>query len=130
MKNWIGLRFGKLTVLEQKRENNRTYCYCECECDNKLWIRADSLSSGKTISCGCCNKENNYVKAKDIKGMKSGRLAAIELTDRRDSKGCAIWKCKCECGNIVYLAENIIMNKKSKSCGCLSKEKMGGSDRI
>ena len=118
MKNLIGLRFDKLKVLEQKRENNRTYCYCECDCGNKLWIRADSLKSGKTRSCGCSYNKRYF----DIKGKKFGRLTALEPCFDRKNHTSMVWKCQCECGNIVYVSQKLLESGKTRSCGCLKRE--------
>lgn len=53
----IGKKFWMLTVIDVKREKNKTYCLCECECGNTKWIRSDAIKSGKSTSCGC----NQYV---------------------------------------------------------------------
>lgn len=116
----IGDIIGKLTVLDRKRENNRTYCYCKCECGNKTWIRADTLKIVR--SCGCLSKETQF-KSKDITGQRFGRLTAIEQTDQRDkNNGCVIWKCKCDCGNTIYASERFLNNGSISSCGCLGTE--------
>lgn len=119
MKDYKGLKFGKLTVLDQKRENKRTYCYCKCECGNKLWVRLDSLRSGNTISCGCYNKENNYKNPIDITGKKFVRLIAIKPTENKDKdNGSIIWECKCSCGNTCYVPVYLLLKGGVKSCGC------------
>lgn len=56
----IGQKFGRLRILEvitKKEDKNRKYYKCKCECGNVVIIRADSLKSGKTQSCGCLQKE-------------------------------------------------------------------------
>lgn len=122
-KDLTSTKVGKLTLLKRKRENGRTYYYCRCECGNEKWIRADSLTSGKIISCGCYNKENNYKKSKDIKGNRYGRLTAIEPIGKKDKyNGSIIWKCKCDCGNIVFVSESTLKKGTVRSCGCLRKE--------
>ena len=122
MKDYKGLTFGKLTVLDQKRENKRTYLYCQCECGNKKWIRLDSLKNG-TVSCGCYNKENNYKKPVDITGKKFGRLIAIKPTENKDKdNGSIIWECKCSCGNTCYVPMYLLLKGRVKSCGCYAKD--------
>ena len=86
MNNNIGKKFGMLTILEQKRENNRTYYLCRCDCGVEKWIRADTLKQG-TISCGCYNKKNNLKKAEDITNKVFGRLTALEPTNKKSSNG-------------------------------------------
>ena len=118
-KDLTGSKIGKLTVLERKRQDNRTYYLCLCECGNKKWIRADRLTNAK--SCGCLSKEMQF-KGNNIKGRKFGRLKAIKETERRDSNGSVIWQCQCECGNITYVSYKHLVGKQILSCGCLSKE--------
>lgn len=50
-----GQKIGRLTVLQRKREDNRTWYYCKCDCNTKIWLRADVLS--KATSCGCIRAE-------------------------------------------------------------------------
>jgi hypothetical protein len=55
-RNLAGSKYGKLTVEDNyKIENDITYWLCKCECGNKLWVRAYSLISNNTQSCGCIN---------------------------------------------------------------------------
>lgn len=58
--NYSGQQFGKLTVLSQYRHSRfRDYEWlCKCECGRQKWIRACSLVSGDTQSCGCSQYEN------------------------------------------------------------------------
>lgn len=115
-----GQIIGRLTILERKRENNRTYYYCKCDCGNELWIRADSLKTTK--SCGCLAKENQF-QAKDISNKQFGRLKALAPTEERDkNNGSVIWECLCDCGNIYYVSEHNLTRNGVQSCGCLGKE--------
>lgn len=111
----IGDKIGMFTLLEKKRENNRTYYFCKCECGNEKWIRSDCI--GSTISCGCYNKIKDR---KDITNKKYGRLVAIKSTEKVRDKS-VVWEFKCECGNTVYYTVKEVKHKKS--CGCLRKEK-------
>lgn len=113
----IGERVGQLTLLERKRENNRTYFLCKCDCGNTKWIRVDSLKSIK--SCGCLTK----FKPKDLRGKKFGRLTAIAPTNKRDITGSVIWNCKCSCGNCKEVSSKHLLMGKVLSCGCLGREK-------
>lgn len=125
MKN-IGKKFGRLTVLSiDKIVNKRKYYLCKCECGNIKSIRSDSLTSGKTQSCGCLNKEVSRGKTfnrKDITGQKFGRLTALYRTEKTDDNYTSYWMCQCECGNKVEVRINHLTTGKTKSCGCLSRE--------
>ena len=119
----VGDKIGMLALLEKKRENKRTYFWCKCDCGTEKWIRADSIGIGKTVSCGCYNAKNNSYKPKELKGKKFGRLVALEPTAERDKFNSAvIWECKCDCGNIAFVAEHNLSRGDIKSCGCLGKE--------
>ena len=61
-KNLIGQKFNRLTVVE--RAENYTIAkqvhsawLCVCDCGNTITVRASSLRSNHTKSCGCFNKE-------------------------------------------------------------------------
>ena len=117
----VGDRVGKLTLLERKRENNRTYFLCKCDCGTEKWIRADCL--GPTISCGCYNKEKNLYKEKNLIGEKFGRLTVIEKTEKRTENGVIIWLCKCSCGNYKEVSGRDLKDGFVSSCGCLATER-------
>ncbi len=53
----------------------------------------------------------------DIKGMRSGKLVAVEF-GYVDKSGKAYWLCKCDCGNECYVNASYIKNNVVKSCGC------------
>lgn len=60
-------------------------------------------------------------KFKDLTHQKFGRLLVLEKTDMRDHRY-IIYKCKCDCGNIIYVNGNKLRSGHTKSCGCYRKE--------
>ena len=55
-----GKKFGKLEVIGVHDTGSRkTYYVCQCDCGNVKVVRADSLISGATKSCGCIKKERD-----------------------------------------------------------------------
>ena len=82
-KNLTGLKFGRLTVLEQtgsrigKNGKSLIFWKCLCECGNIVEVYAGSLTSGLTTSCGCLQKE----KAKE-NGLKYKRKNIYDLTQK------------------------------------------------
>ena len=59
-KDLTGMRFSRLTVLNKtdKRDiKGSIYWHCRCDCGNEKDITEDSLTNGKTVSCGCKRKE-------------------------------------------------------------------------
>lgn len=59
----------------------------------------------------------------DITGHKYNRLTVLEKTDKKQGSG-YLFKCQCDCGNIVYVTSNNLRNNHTKSCGCLAAEKL------
>lgn len=57
----------------------------------------------------------------NIAGNIYGRLTAIEIYPAPRSKR-AVWKCRCECGNITYVSISDLKCGKTRSCGCLRIE--------
>lgn len=51
--NLIGQKFGKLTVIDKCKENNKSYWICKCDCGNIIKVDTYRLQSGHTKSCGC-----------------------------------------------------------------------------
>lgn len=72
-------------------------------------------------------KNDQYLKISghhqylDITGQKYGRLTVISFHSRE--KSYTKWLCKCECGNQTITAMNYLRTGKTKSCGCICKEK-------
>lgn len=57
----------------------------------------------------------------DLTGQKFGRLTVIK---RDFSKKRTAWLCKCECGKEKVVISNDLRSGKTKSCGCLQKERV------
>ena len=60
-------------------------------------------------------------KARDLSGMKSGRLDVIRPI-RRGDDGHTLWLCKCSCGKEKEIVSNSLTRLKPvQSCGCMNK---------
>lgn len=58
--NIIGRKFGRLTVIEECKERDKSVGIiykCKCDCGKFINISGNSIRSGKTKSCGCLRKE-------------------------------------------------------------------------
>jgi hypothetical protein len=57
--NLVGMRFGKLTVLEQtnKRYDGSIVWKCKCDCGNIRELNTKVLTRKNTQSCGCLQRE-------------------------------------------------------------------------
>lgn len=55
--DWVGKRFGKLTVLEYAGRRNGAHRWkCKCDCGNITTVWQSNLKNGHTTSCGCLVK--------------------------------------------------------------------------
>lgn len=59
---------------------------------------------------------------RNLKGKKFGKLTVLESTDKRQDS-CIVWKCQCDCGNIVEVSSKRLINGINMSCGCYQKER-------
>lgn len=57
-------------------------------------------------------------------GKKFGKLTVIEQLNTRDKHGYPIYKCVCDCGNVVHVNSNKLKTHNTKSCGCLKFERL------
>lgn len=116
-----GKTFGRLTVIKHLKIKNRTMCLCKCSCGNTKNINASDLRSGRSKSCGCFQRERASEANKlDLTGRRFGRLKVLFYSghigvDRQ-------WKCKCDCGNVTDVRTSVLLQGKTKSCGCLVSE--------
>ena len=62
------------------------------------------------------------MKANDLIGRKFGRLKVLDR-EKSDTRGNAMWKCECDCGNTTVICGYNLLNGHAQSCGCLKKEK-------
>lgn len=86
-----GQRFGRLVALyATKTVNNKIYWMCRCDCGNEKEIRANSLTTGHTSSCGCLALE-----------LSTNRVSGINKTHGcRKIRLYSIWKSmKARCNN-------------------------------
>lgn len=121
-----GQIFGQLKVLEraQKDPDLKSRCLrykCECSCGKIIEVNGNSLRTGHTTSCGCSRKGTNV---KNLINKKFGLLTVLELQEETSADRRAIWSCQCECGKLIKVPSNLLLQGKVKSCGCL-KESVG-----
>ena len=123
-KDFSGQRFGKLIVLykiKEKSINGRSYYQCQCDCGNQCIARSDWLIDGRCQSCGCVHRDSarrcGQNTALNLLNQRFGKLTVIEKTEKRKWEQ-VVWKCKCDCGNIVYVATNLLTGNHTTSCGC------------
>ena len=102
--------------------NTGSYWVFKCKCGNYVKIKSSDVRTGKTKSCGCYQKEQISKSClKDLTGQRFGKLTVLsrDLKYKKENK----WICQCECGNITSVYSVNLINNRTKSCGCLNKEK-------
>ena len=103
-KNLIGMKFGKLTVLERaENSTHHTRWSCICECGNKTTSHTTSLTSGRSKSCGCLSMEKIKLK-NTTHGDSNSKLFSI---------WCGMKK---RCYNKKYEHYNVYGGKGIKVC--------------
>lgn len=56
--NLIGQKFGRWTVIDvAEKRNGRIYWKCKCDCGTVREVKQQSLTSGRSTSCGCYHRE-------------------------------------------------------------------------
>lgn len=55
-------------------------------------------------------------------GEKFGRLTVIEELQERKHNS-RVYRCECECGNIIDVRKDMLKSGNTRSCGCLQREK-------
>jgi hypothetical protein len=58
----------------------------------------------------------------DLTGRVFTRLTVLERATSRNHS--AYWRCKCECGNLYEAQGSQLRNERTKSCGCLKRERI------
>ncbi|MEG2380096.1 MAG: hypothetical protein RSB38_00165 [Oscillospiraceae bacterium] len=117
MKNYKGLRFGNLFVIEKTAERNsigEIIWLCRCDCGNTIKVKTSSLTNYKVTSCGCEKKDNENV---DITNKRFGMLVALEPQDDKLNNN-TLWLCRCDCGNFITCEAFKIRYGYKITCGC------------
>ena len=111
----IGTKIGKWTVESLAYKTSKsTFMKCICDCGTVSEINYYKLINRKTKSCGCS-------RSVDATGMKIGRLLFIEKIGQ-SKEGLNIWKCQCDCGNVIEVEYSQVSSQGKASCGCLLSE--------
>ncbi len=99
--------------------NNKSYIKCQCDECGYIW---ESLAQNLLMSRSCPNYRNHTgfisPKAKDFTGNKFGMLTALERI--KTDKG-IVYKCQCDCGNIIEVKSSNLISGNTHSCGCYRK---------
>lgn len=119
----IGQQFGRWTVLYRAPNNDRgsTMWHCVCVCGMERDVLGSSLIHGRSLSCGCLQKEIvKENKLKDITGQVFGHLTVIKHVGS-DNNRKSLWQCQCDCDakTLIITRGPDLLSGKTTSCGCI-----------
>ena len=87
-KDLIGMKFGRLTVLERAPNKGRQARWlCQCECGKKCVVPTARLNNGNTQSCGCLRLER----------MKANHATTHKMAGTKIYKSWCDLKRRCTC---------------------------------
>lgn len=113
-KNITNQRFATLVALRPTEQRFRGSVIWECLCDCGKTVHLSVCRLPQAKSCGDPVHIPNKL---DLRGRRFGKLTALEPSEQRE-KRCVKWKCRCDCGALVYIKGSKIKNGHNTSCGC------------
>jgi hypothetical protein len=134
-----GQKFGMLTAIGRghkvTRPNGkiaRTW-KLKCDCGTTVYLVRcyfDRIDGRSQKSCGCLGKNrkgnvDNKRRPENKAGQRFGNLVAIEMLPIVRENGASIWKCQCDCGNIVNLNAKRLNAKYRLNCGDETRHQFG-----
>ena len=63
------------------------------------------------------------MRLNDLSGKRFGRLVALGRMAQNNANNKVVWLCKCDCGRQTVVIGSRLLTGKTKSCGCLIREK-------
>lgn len=123
--NLTGQRFGRLIALESVGSNKRKsrLWKCKCDCGREKITTSLLLVTNQTRSCGCLQKETiSKMRAKNLVGKKFNKLTVLNKIGKIGKY--IHWECRCDCGKITKIITASLINGNTKSCGCLTIERL------
>lgn len=119
-KNYVGNKYGRLTILEMLPNSGITKVRCVCDCGNEYIGCQSDIVNGHTRSCGCLHKETtSKINTKDWTGAISEYGVEFLYQDYMNDKGQWIWMCRCGvCGDLFTALPAKVNNGHITSCGC------------
>ena len=121
-------QFGALTVIGKPIKDERLWT-CRCVCGNEIVVDQDDLFWDSVTSCGCQRKGITKI---DLKGRRFGMLTVVRETEPiagSNGKPVRRWLCRCECGREAVVRQGNLLNKVTRSCGCLRAKKQKQKNR-
>lgn len=125
IEDFKGKTYGRWTVIGDEiiREPKKNFVLCQCSCELKTQKLTDlyALRNGRTMCCGCIQKENEKKNRENVVGNKYFMLLVLKYVEPRNQKRYV--ECLCDCGNICVVRLTHLKSGQIKSCGCYNKVK-------
>jgi len=84
MLDLVGKKYGRLTptnTLSDRFEDHRSRRLCHCDCGKDTWVFTQTVTSGRTKSCGCLLEETR--KLDHGKASRNEVLRSYQLRSKR-----------------------------------------------
>lgn len=130
IKDLTGAKFGELIVVSPNNDLNGRHgkhWNCVCSCGRTLAVRSSRLTRGQIASCDsleCVSKagkqtdrKSGRFPARDLTGMRFGKLTALKIDESIQGKGHAYWVCLCDCGQYHTVSSKHLVGGQTQSCG-------------
>lgn len=127
---WIGQKFGALTVLEpvrhiSSRGDTSWYWKVRCDCGQEKIVVPYSTIKSQYPSCGCQRgKTKRKYGGEEWIGRKFGKLTVDGIVVTRDPKGRSMirWNTTCDCGNKILAVPSKLALGVQTGCVCVNRE--------
>ena len=117
----IGQQINRWTVLDIKNDRRHADAICRCECGTIKPVNIRNLLSNSSKDCGCGRKQRlSETKSKNLVGKRFGKLLVEEMMPTSNRFKRRLYRCKCDCGNVVVLPSSSLTTNHTLSCGCLN----------
>jgi hypothetical protein len=125
----IGTRFGRLTVMAAPVERRWSWDVpIKCDCGTLKRITLQRLTGGRATRCSSSCAMSS--KGLDVAvGDTINNWTVLQLISTYRSAEGARYRClcRCKCGTEKMVWKSHLVRGTSRSCGCLSKQRYGGS---
>lgn len=109
IKNTVGQRFGRLTVLKELGNGS---IICKCDCGNiKEFDKYTVVTQQTTKSCGCLASDTKKAIKDNLVGQSFNDW--VVLKELGNDKVL----CRCSCGTEKVVVKSALKDGRSKSCG-------------
>lgn len=105
-----GMRFGRVTIIENVGQAAR----CQCDCGQEFQARTSAVTTGHTKSCGCYRAAKKHAPRKPVTGRRFGHRRVIEQSESSSLTVCI-------CGYRAWVRTANLRRGTANSCGCYGK---------